>query len=112
MGAPMRIVATHEDGYTTVRLLVAHAMETGLRRHPQGYFIAAHFIQRITATCNGRTVLSAQWGSAVSQNPYVSFRFKGGAVGDRIVVSWVDNRKDSRTDEAIVAPSDDADVDE
>lgn len=103
MASPMRILATYKDGHTSVRLLVAHPMETGLRRHPQGYFIAAHFIQRLTATCQGRTVLSAQWGSAVSQNPFLSFRFKGGAVGERIVVTWVDNRKDVRTDEAVIA---------
>lgn len=108
MGAPMRIRATFAGGHTTVRLLVSHIMETGLRRHPQGYFIAAHFIKRITAICNGRTVLSAQWGPAVSQNPFVSFRFKGGAVGDRISVNWVDNRNDTRTDEALITVEEEA----
>jgi sulfur-oxidizing protein SoxZ len=40
---------------------------------------------------------------AVSQNPYIAFNFKGAAKGDRIVVTWHDNKGDSRTDEALVS---------
>ncbi len=54
-------------------------------------------------TWNGRTVLSAQWGTAVSKNPFLSFKFKGGAKGDRIAISWMDNRGDKRTDETVIA---------
>ena len=48
-------------------------------------------------------MLSAQWGPAVAKNPFLSFRFKGGAKGDKIVVHWVDSRGDQRTDEAVIA---------
>lgn len=99
MSQPMRILAYRDGIETEVRVLMAHVMETGLRRHPQGYFISAHFIKRVVATCNDRVVLSAQWGSAVSQNPFVAFRFEGGAVGDRVAVTWTDSKNDSRTDE-------------
>jgi sulfur-oxidizing protein SoxZ len=47
--------------------------------------------------------MSAQWGTAVSKNPYMQFSFKGGKAGDKIAVTWVDNRGDKRTDEAVVA---------
>lgn len=99
MGDPMRIRAVTTAGVTEVKVLMAHPMETGLRKDAEGRVVPAHFIKQVLATWNAKTVLSASWGQAVSQNPYLSFRFKGGAPGDKIAVSWVDNTGDSRTDE-------------
>jgi sulfur-oxidizing protein SoxZ len=48
-------------------------------------------------------VLSAQWGPAISKNPFMHFRFKGGKPGDKITITWVDNKGDTRTDEATVS---------
>jgi sulfur-oxidizing protein SoxZ len=78
-------------------------METGQRKDAQGKVIPAWFIQEVTATHNGKTVLSAQWGPAVAKNPFLSFKFKGGAKGDKVVITWVDNRGEKRTDEATIA---------
>jgi sulfur-oxidizing protein SoxZ len=64
--------------------------------------VAAHFIQHVAVTHAGRTVLSAQWGPAVSKNPFLHFRFSGGKPGDRVVVSWTDNRGEKRTDETVI----------
>jgi sulfur-oxidizing protein SoxZ len=80
-----------------------HEMETGQRKDAQGKVIPAWFIQDVTATWNGKTVLTAQWGPAVAKNPFLSFKFKGGAKGDKIVITWVDNRGEKRTDEATIA---------
>ncbi|MFN3494826.1 MAG: thiosulfate oxidation carrier complex protein SoxZ, partial [Hydrogenophaga sp.] len=55
------------------------------------------------ATHNGKTVLKAMFSGAVSQNPFLSFKIKGAAKGDKIVVKWVDNKNDTRTDEAVIA---------
>jgi sulfur-oxidizing protein SoxZ len=57
----------------------------------------------VTATYNGKTVLAAQWGPAVSKNPFLSFKFKGGAKGEKVTITWTDNRGDQRTDEATIA---------
>ena len=54
------------------------------------------------STYNGKTVLSAQWGPAISKNPFLSFKFKGGAKGDKVQITWTDNRGDKRTDEATI----------
>ncbi|NQW94145.1 MAG: thiosulfate oxidation carrier complex protein SoxZ, partial [Polaromonas sp.] len=48
-------------------------------------------------------VMSAQWGTAVSKNPFMQFSFKGGKAGDGVAVTWIDNRGAKRTDEAVVA---------
>jgi len=65
--------------------------------------VPAWFINEVVATHNERTVMTAQWGPAVSKNPYFAFKFKGGKAGDKVVVKWTDNRNETRTDEAVVA---------
>ncbi|MEW6098794.1 MAG: thiosulfate oxidation carrier complex protein SoxZ [Pseudomonadota bacterium] len=103
MADPMRIRAQVQGDKTVVRVLMAHEMESGQRRDASGKVIPAWFIQEVTAQHNGRTVLTAQWGPAVSKNPYLQFSFRGGKAGDKVTVSWVDNRGDKRTDEAVIA---------
>ena len=103
MADPMKIRATTVGDSTEVKVLMSHEMETGQRKDAQGQTIPAWFIQNVIVTWNGRTVLSAQWGTAVSKNPFLSFKFKGGAKGDRIAISWMDNRGDKRSDETVIA---------
>jgi sulfur-oxidizing protein SoxZ len=104
MADPMRIRANVDaNGVTEVKVLMSHEMETGQRKDAQGKTIPAWFIQNVTATHNGKTVLSAEWGPAVSKNPFLSFKFKGAQKGDKVLVTWVDNKGDKRTDEATVA---------
>jgi len=85
-----------------VRVLMAHEMETGQRKDSKGAVIPAWFIQNVTAICNGRTVLDAEWGPAVAKNPFLSFRFTGAKPGDKVVISWIDNHGDKRSDEAVI----------
>lgn len=102
MTNPMRIRANVRDGVVDVRVLMAHEMETG-QRVENGRPVPAWFINEVTATHNGKTVLSAQWGPAVSKNPYLQFRFRGGAAGERVEIKWTDNRGETRTDTATIA---------
>jgi sulfur-oxidizing protein SoxZ len=103
MADPMKIRALLTGDTTEVKVLMNHEMETGQRKNAQGETVPAWFIQSVTVTWNGKTVLSAQWGPAVAKNPFVSFKFKGGAKGDKVSITWVDNRGDRRTDEATIA---------
>ena len=102
MSAPMKIRAQTQGDKTTVRVLVDHEMESGQRKDAAGKIVPAWFIQSITATCNGKPVLSAQWGPAVSKNPLMQFSFKGAIAGDKVVMTWTDNRGNKRSDEALV----------
>jgi sulfur-oxidizing protein SoxZ len=103
MADPMRIRAVAKDGVVNVKVLMSHEMETGQRKDNAGNVVPAHFIQNVAATHNGKTVLSAQWGPAVSKNPFLEFNFKGGQKGDKIQVTWTDNKGDKRTDEAAIS---------
>ena len=102
MSDPMRIRAKVEGDKTVVRVLMSHEMETGQRKDGAGKTIPAHFIQDVTATYNGKTVLAAQWGPAISKNPYLQFQFSGGKAGDKIQITWTDNKGDKRSDEATI----------
>ena len=103
MADPMRIRAQAAGDKATVRVLMAHEMESGQRKDAAGKLIPAWFIQEVSAQLNGKTVLTAQWGPSVAKNPFLQFVVKGAKVGDKIGVSWVDNRGDKRSDEATVA---------
>lgn len=103
MADPMKIRANLAGDTTVVKVLMAHEMDTGLQKDAQGKLIPAWFIQTVKVTHNDKVVLTAQWGTAVAKNPFMSFKFKGGAKGDKVTITWVDNHNDSRTDTATIA---------
>jgi sulfur-oxidizing protein SoxZ len=57
----------------------------------------------VNAQLNGKTVMTAQWGPSVAKNPFLQFNIKGAKAGDKVGISWVDNRGDKRSDEAVVS---------
>ena len=88
-------------GVTTVKSLMSHPMETGTRKDKKtGKVIPAHFIQEVSCTHNGKNVMTAHWGAAISKNPYLSFKFKGANKGDMLTISWRDNKGETSSKEA------------
>ena len=102
---PMRMRATLAAGYTDVRVLMTHPMETGQRKNEKGELVPVHFIQSVIATHNGKTVLDAQWSQAIARNPFLGFRVKGAKPGDKITISWVDTAGDKSSIDTTVAAS-------
>lgn len=103
MADPMRIRAQVQGSGAVVRVLMSHEMETGQRKDAAGKVIPAWHINEVTATHNGKEVFSAEWGPAVAKNPFLQFTVKGAKAGDKIAVTWKDNKGDTRTDEAAVS---------
>ena len=97
MAGPMKMRATLAGGYTEVRVLMTHPMTTAQSGQP------LHFIQNITVKLNGKAVIEAEVSQAVSRNPVFTFRLKGGAKGDKIEVSWLDNKGETNKIETAVA---------
>lgn len=96
----IKIRAKVKKGTCEVKALMKHPMETGQRKNKKtGKKIPAHFIQEVNCTHNGQSVLVAEWGGAISTNPYLSFKFDGASKGDSITLAWADNqgKKDSKT---------------
>jgi sulfur-oxidizing protein SoxZ len=103
MADPMRIRAQATGDKTTVRVLISHEMETGLRKDGAGKVIPAWFIQEVSAQLNGKTVMTAQWGPSVAKNPFLQFNVKGAKAGDKITMLWTDNKGEKRSDEATIS---------
>ena len=103
MADPMRIRAQAQGGNAVVRVLMSHEMETGQRKDSAGKVIPAWHINEVTASHNGKQVFSAEWGPAVAKNPFLEFSIKGAKAGDKVAVTWKDNKGDTRTDEATVS---------
>ncbi len=102
MAEPMKIRATLQGDVADVRVLMAHPMETGLRKDSAGKLVPLHFIQSITAQLNGKTVFAADLSQAVARNPVFAFKVKGAKAGDKLSVTWQDNKGDKRTDEVVI----------
>ncbi|MEJ6002212.1 thiosulfate oxidation carrier complex protein SoxZ [Paucibacter sediminis] len=103
MADPMRIRAQAAGDKATVRVLMAHEMESGQRKDAAGKTIPAWYINEVSAALNGKVVLTAEWGPSVSKNPFLQFVIKGAKAGDKVQVSWTDNKGDKRSDEATVS---------
>jgi sulfur-oxidizing protein SoxZ len=94
----IKIRAKLKDGETEVKCLMNHPMETGLRKDTKtNELVPAHFIQEVVCKSKDQVVMTANWSGGVSKNPYLAFKFKGGAVGDPIEVTWTDNMGETQT---------------
>lgn len=101
--ADMKIRASMKGDAAEVKCLMNHPMETGLRKDPKtGQVVPAHHITNVVATVGGKTVLDAQWGGGISKNPYLAFRVKGAKAGDKVTVSWEDNKGTKESADATV----------
>lgn len=102
MADTIKVRANEKGGVTTVKALMTHPMETGLRKDKKtGEIVPAHFIQEVTCKVKDKVVMTAKWSGGVSKNPYLSFRFTGAAQGDNLDMTWTDNKGES--DSASVA---------
>jgi sulfur-oxidizing protein SoxZ len=79
-------------------------METGTRKDSKtGETVPAHYIQEVKAELNGNTVMTANWGPAVSKNPYLAFSINGAKAGDTLKISWTDNKGETESEETTIS---------
>ena len=91
----IQIRSSVKKGVATIKCLVSHPMESGLRKNKKGNLIPAKFIQKLSCEHAGNVVLDAELNGSVSANPYIKFKFSGATKGDTIKINWVDNKGDS-----------------
>ena len=94
MAAPIprvRMPATAKAGEVIeVKTLISHEMETGQRKDASGAVVPRKIIKKFTATFNGKEILSSDWNSAVSANPYLSFYVRVPETGT-FEFAWLDD---------------------
>ena len=87
----VRMPATAKAGEVLeVKTLISHEMETGQRKDAAGNTVPRKLIKKFTATFNGQDIMSADWYTAVSANPYQSFFVKVPETGT-FEFSWLDD---------------------
>jgi sulfur-oxidizing protein SoxZ len=98
----LRVKARVKGGMTNIKIMAKHNMETGNRKDSKGNTIPAKYIQNLAVDFNGRRVMDAYLGPAVSKNPYLAFTFEGGAKGDELHMTWTENTGESATETAFI----------
>lgn len=87
----LKVPATARQGEEfEIRILIAHAMESGQRRADTGGLIPRQIINYLTCTYGGVEVISLDLHPAIAANPYFAFTARADASGP-IVLSWVDD---------------------
>lgn len=103
MGKPIKIRAKIKGDITEVKALMPHPMESGVRVNADtGEVIPRHYIKEVLCKHNGNVVMTAYWGTAISKNPYLSFKITGAKPGDKLELSWADNTGDTSATEWII----------
>ena len=89
----IKLRARLKDGIVTVKALIKHPMETGLRKDKvTGLKVPAYHITEITCHRKDDLLFSSQWGPGVSKDPFISFTLKSIAKGDMLTLAYVDNK--------------------
>ena len=99
---PTRIRAQIQGDVASVRMRMAHEMESGQRKNAAGKLVSAWHIDQVLVQINGKPVLTAEWGPGVSRNPYLQFTLKKAKAGDKLSVVWRDNKGFMRTDDLLL----------
>lgn len=103
MANTVKVRAKEKGGVATVKSLMKHPMETGLRKDRKtGKKIPAHYITDVVCEHNGTKVMTAYLGPGVSKDPYMSFMVNGAKKGDMVKITWTDNMGKSASGEAKV----------
>ncbi|MGR9013479.1 MAG: thiosulfate oxidation carrier complex protein SoxZ [Gammaproteobacteria bacterium] len=99
----IKIRTKRMDGKMQIRMLIAHPMEHGRNRDAKtNELIPAHFIRKLTVKLNKNIIITGNTGANISKDPFFVFMLKGGNVGDKITISWLDNLGNKDTQVHIV----------
>lgn len=92
MASKIKVKAKLSGDTAEIKSLMIHPMETGQRKDPDTEeLVPMHHITQLTFTNNDKPVMVANFSTAVSKNPFFSFKFSGAKAGDTLKASWVDN---------------------
>ncbi len=102
MSKTIKVRTKMQDGLAVIRLLIKHPMSVQRVDPKTGKKIPPHFIDKLKIDKNGESVINANWGQGVSKNPYLSFTLTDVNKGDRLMVSWHDNKGETDSAEVVL----------
>jgi len=99
----MKMRVKRREDKVELIVLISHPMETGLRTDKKTKKkIPAHFIETVKVAHNGKNAITAHLGIGISKNPLLVFRLNEGKNGDKIRVTWNDNKGESGSADTVV----------
>lgn len=91
-----------KDEVVTIKTLISHKMESGLRKGKDGKPIPRQIINKFTCEFNGNVVFETDMEPAISANPYFEFSVRVPESGT-FKFTWVDDDGSVYTKEAKIA---------
>lgn len=86
----------------TIKTLISHKMESGLRKDKEGNAIPRSIINRFTCDFNGQSVIDVAIETSVSTNPYFEFDAMISEAGE-FVFTWYDDDGSTYSDSKSIA---------
>jgi len=94
----MKIKARIKGDIISVKAMAKHEMMTyDVAEKKTGDRNNANYITHISATVNGKTVFEMSTSQFLSKNPIFKFKFKGAAAGEKLIITWVDLKGNTKT---------------
>lgn len=90
--AEIKAKAKQKGDSVQIKILMKHPMESGQRKDKSGNKIPAYHITEVTITSGQTVLMNANFGPAVSKNPYLSLIVSGPQKGDILNIGWIDNK--------------------
>lgn len=92
LGSPrLKVPASVRRGEVfTVKSILAHPMESGLRKDEHGLLIPRRIVRQVTVSLDGQELMRADWNPGISANPYWEFALKADHSGS-LVMEWQDD---------------------
>ena len=92
MASTIKVKAKVSGNVADVKSLMLNPTETGTPEDAETETVVPmNHITQLTFTNNDKLVMVANFSTAVSRDPYFSFKFSNARVGDTLKVVWVDN---------------------
>ena len=101
----MKVKTKLKNGILDVKVLASHAMTTyNQGEKKSGNREDANFITHISGKLksNGETVFDMSTSQFLSKNPIFKFQLKDIAAGDTLIMTWVDRKGNTETDESLI----------
>ena len=94
----MKIKAKMKGDIVKVKAMAKHDMTTyDQAKGKTGNSDDANFITRVTASVNGKIVYEMSTSQFLSKNPIMKFQFKGAKAGDKVEMTWIDRKGNTKT---------------
>ena len=89
----------------TIKTLISHKMETGLRKNKKtGKKIPQFIINKFICNYNGKEVFSSDWHPSIAANPYIAFFVRAETSGE-LDFNWIDDKGQIGTKTAKISVS-------